>query len=58
MDILSWDQSLKKMNTLIVHIYFTAKLDMPEYFRVELSQFMSVMRRNAVEEIQKRGEKH
>ena len=37
-------------------MYYTAKMYMPENFRVELGQFISVMRRTIAEEIQKRGE--
>ena len=32
-----------------MHMYLTVKVDMPEYFRVELSQFMSVIRSNILE---------
>ena len=34
-----------KMFTALMHMYCTAKVDMSEYFRSELIQFMSVMRR-------------
>ena len=44
------------MSTSLMCIYRTAKLDMAEDFRLEFSQFMSLMRRNIAEEIQKRGE--
>ena len=41
-----------------MNIYCTENYYMPEYFRVELSQFMSLTRRAIVEEIQKRGENY
>ena len=44
-----------KMSTALVHMNCTEKVDMPEYFRVELSHFMSEMSRNIAEEIYKRG---
>ena len=43
------------MNYVLIQMYCTAKVDMPEYFRVELSHFMSEMSRNIAEEIYKRG---
>ena len=39
-------------------MYCTAKVDMPEYFRVGLIQFMSAIRRTIAEEIHKRDEKY
>ena len=36
----------------------TENLDMPACFRVELSQFMLLIRSNTVEEIQKMGEQY
>ena len=36
-----------------MHMYHNTKGDMPEYFRAELSQFMSGMRMKHVQEIQK-----
>ena len=35
-----------KLRTVLMHMYHTVKVDMPEYFRVELSHLMSVMTRN------------
>ena len=39
-----------------MHMYCTEKVDMTQYFGVESSYLMSVMRRKIAEEIQKRGE--
>ena len=41
-----------------MNMYCTKKVEMTEYFRFELIQFVSVMRRIITEEIQKRGEKY
>ena len=38
-----------------MHMYHTEKLDMPEYFRSELSQFMSVISRNFVQYMHNMG---
>ena len=43
---------------MIMHMYCKAKLDTPEHFRVELSQFTSVMKITIAEEIQKRDNKY
>ena len=47
-----------KMDTALMHMYYTAKVYMTEYYRAELSKRVSVTRRTIEEEIQKRGEKY
>ena len=37
-----------------MHMYLNTKVDMNEYFRSELGQFMSGMRRTIAQEIQNR----
>ena len=46
-----------KICTEIVHMYCTTKLDTCEGFRYGLSQFLSWMSRNIVQDIQNRGNK-
>ena len=46
------------MSTDIMNMYCNENYYMPEYFRVELSQFMSLTRRAIVEKIQKSGENY
>ena len=43
------------MHDALMHMYHTEKLDMPEYFRSELSQFMSVISRNFVQYMHNMG---
>ena len=44
------------MNAAIMHMYHTAKVDIPKYFRAESSYFMSVMRKTAAQYINNRGD--
>ena len=41
-----------------MNMYINSRVETPDYFRVELSQFLSVIRRNIAEEIYKWGEKY
>ena len=41
-----------------MHMYYTTKVYMTEYYRAELSKRVSVTRRTIEEEIQKMGEKY
>ena len=49
---------LCKMHAAIIHMYHTARVDMPEYFRAELSQFVLVIRSIIVQEIHNRGDQY
>ena len=44
-----------KLCTAVMHMYLTIKVNMPEYFRAKLSQFMSGVKRTAEQDIHKRG---
>ena len=46
----------KKMCTAIMHIHCTKNMNMPKYFRTELRQFASGMRRTVKQDINKRGD--
>ena len=45
------------MCTVIMHMYCTTKVDTSEYFRAELSQLISVMRKTISQDIHNRGDK-